>query len=235
MEHVLLLGLIIAAAHAVETATGFGATLLALALGVHLMPLETLFPAVVLLGIVQSAWILARDPRGVAWGELGRRVLPWMGLGLVLGILGRPLVPGYGLEVLLGLFVIAVALRALLAPAAAPGPAAPFLLAGGVFHGLLASGGPLVVHHLGTVIPGKQAFRATLAALWLLLNGAILLSLGAGALASGLRLGAVLLPALALGVLVGERVHTRLAPLPFRRAVNVVLILAGASLLRGAP
>jgi len=57
---VVLLSLIIVAAQIVETVTGFGATVIALALGVHIVPIETLVVALVLIGLLQSLWLVAR-------------------------------------------------------------------------------------------------------------------------------------------------------------------------------
>ena len=45
-----LLGCILVLAHSIETVLGFGSTLIALAFGIHLLPLETLVPMLVVLG-----------------------------------------------------------------------------------------------------------------------------------------------------------------------------------------
>src|SRR5687768_8905546 len=77
---------IVALAFAAEATTGFGATVIALALGIHLFPLGTLLPVFVPLGLFVSAWIVLRGRAHVARPLLLGRILPWMGGGLVLGL-----------------------------------------------------------------------------------------------------------------------------------------------------
>jgi hypothetical protein len=55
-----LLACILVLAHTAETILGFGSTLIALALGAYLLPLETLVPMLVILGLLQSIWLVGR-------------------------------------------------------------------------------------------------------------------------------------------------------------------------------
>ncbi len=235
----LLLVAIVALAHAVETTTGFGATVIALALGVHFVPLPELVVVLVSVGWLQSAWLVARGRRLIEWRLLLARVLPCALLGLGAGVLLRALAAPDALRVTLGAFVVAVALlelgrllrgsRGRTAPRWAQ---AALLTGGGVFHGLFASGGPLVVFALARSGLDKGRFRATLSTLWLALNSVLL----GAAVATGdhsratATLTLTLLPGLVLGVLAGELVHKRVHEHAFRCAVQVVLVLTGVSL-----
>ncbi|MBM3176333.1 MAG: sulfite exporter TauE/SafE family protein, partial [Chloroflexi bacterium] len=71
-----LLGCILVLAHTAETILGFGCTLIALALGVYLLPLETLVPMLVILGLLQSIWLVARWYRHIDWRTLLLQILP---------------------------------------------------------------------------------------------------------------------------------------------------------------
>ncbi len=57
---ILLLALILVLAHLVETTLGFGDTIISLAFGLFLFPLEVLLPALVALAILQSTWLVIR-------------------------------------------------------------------------------------------------------------------------------------------------------------------------------
>ncbi|MBI2058521.1 MAG: sulfite exporter TauE/SafE family protein [Nitrospirae bacterium] len=232
---------IVAVAHAVETITGFGATIIALSAGAFFLPLDSLVVALVLVGWLQSLWLVARGFRHVEWKFLLYQVLPLCGIGFPLGIFGFAKFPQHHLKTALGLFVVAVAAMELLRlrrekvtskelPFAAR---AGLLAAGGFFHGLFATGGPLVVYFASRAILDKSRFRSTLSALWLILNSILILSYLA---TSRLQrepalLAASLLPALAIGILAGEQLHSRVNEVVFRILVQVVLILTGAFLL----
>lgn len=236
-----LLSAIIVAAQVVETVTGFGATVIALALGVHLVPLETLVVALVLVGLLQSAWLVARGFRHVVWRLLLVRVIPACAVGMAAGRLLFDVIGSGRLKIVLGVFVALVAAVELVRLFRAPGDPARFnapvgialLAGGGFFHGLFASGGPLVVYFMSREITDKRAFRATLSVLWLLLNLVLLATWIPGGRVTGvhLLLAAMLLPALAGGILLGELVHARVNEVVFKRTVQVVLLFTGVFLI----
>jgi uncharacterized membrane protein YfcA len=104
-------------------------------------------------------------------------------------------------------------------------------------HGAYGTGGPLVVFVTGRDLDDRRAFRATLAVLWLILNGALVVgfalrgALTGPVLGRSLLLVPVALAALALGNLLAARLRERLF-----RALTAAL-LGGAGfllLLRGA-
>lgn len=235
----LLLALACALAFFVEAALGFGATLLALGLGALLCPLERLLPSVVCLDLFLSGWLLLRDRRAVAWGLLGRRLVPLMGLGLPLGLLSLRWLGGQRALAAFGAFVVVLAGLELARGRRAEARSLPraleaaLLVLGGVVHGLFATGGPLAVYVAGRSLADKSAFRGTLAALWLVLNLGLLVGYAAsGALdrETG-SLVALLAGPLVLGTALGEWAHGRLDPSRFRQAVFGLLLLAGLRLV----
>lgn len=222
-----MLAAVVALAFFVEAVTGFGGTVVTLAVGSFFVPVGRLLPAFLPLNLALSLFVLARDGRAVDRGVLLRRVAPWMLLGLPLGMgLARVL---DGAQGLFGLFVAGLALRDLLRPLAAPPPAPPALLGAGVAHGAWGTGGPLVVWVLGGLGLDKTAFRATLAALWLSLNLVLLAGFARdGALGrESAALSLVLAPGLVAGAVAGQLAHTRLDAGRFRRLVSVGLLVAG--------
>ncbi len=232
------LAAIVALAFGVEAATGFGSTVVALTLGAAHFGLEPLLAVLVPLNLLLSAWILARDRREIAGGFLLKQALPAMGLGLLVGTALVSWLPAEKLAGGFGLFVAALALWQLLQlarPVAPLGTGAQWatLLAGGVAHGLFATGGPLAVVVAQRALPQKTAFRATLATLWLVLNLGVLARLAVRGQLSGASLftSVVLLLPLALGALAGDRLHRVLGRSAFRAAVAVVLLAGGVSIV----
>jgi len=236
----VLLVAIVTLAFATETAIGFGATLLTVALGSLLMPIDELLFAVVPLNLVLSACVALRDRAHIDWRLLFVRIAPAMALGFPLGVLAFARLPLPALQLAFGLFILVLGAlelaRMLRAPATErplPRPLALGLLfIGGIVHGAFATGGPPVVYVCGRTSPDKRAFRGTLAALWIALNGALLAVYAAGShlTAGSLRRSAWLAPGLLLGLVLGEVAHGKLPERTFRITVFAMLVLVGAVL-----
>mgnify|MGYP000703379850 CR=1 FL=1 len=78
----------------------------------------------------------------------------------------------------------------------------------GMTHGLFASGGPLLVYAVSGLQMDKARFRATLAGVWLTLNGVLTIAfLMDGRLQPALPFVAAYIPILVAGVYVGEKLH----------------------------
>jgi len=238
-----LLAAIVFLSFGIEAALGFGCNVLALTMAVHFYPLDTLLPVLVGLNLLVSAYIVLRHRRAIDWPVLLRRVLPLMLLGLPAGMLLLYAGSGGALKLGFGVFVVGLSLIELVRLLIARRSAAPVrplptwqavivLLGGGLMHGLYASGGPMAVYFSSRALPDKGAFRATLSLLWLLLN----LILMVGYVVRGMvtwetaRLWALLLPALALGIVGGEWLHNKVDAWTFRLLI-FALLLAGGSVL----
>lgn len=236
-----LLAIVVAIAYSVEAATGFGATVIAVALGLHLFPLAALLPVIVPLGLVLSASIAWRERAFAERRLLWRRILPLMSIGLAFGLSVFESASNAALQRVFGGFVVAIATLELwrtraAAPVARPLPpaaSAAALLAAGVIHGLFSSGGPLLVYALGRAPIAKRAFRATLSTLWVMM--ATVLST-AYALRGHVDRGtltatAALLPVLGLAFFAGNWLHGRLDEQRFRKLVYALLLAMGLTSL----
>ena len=240
---------VVFAAFTVEAAAGFGATLVTVALGAFALPIELILPAFVPVNVALSATLAARGRADVDVRLLLRGVLPAVAVGMPVGYFGARLGDPRTLKLAFGVFVVALGSFELLRSRAsatastdeastdeaarpiARTTAAGLLGLGGVAHGAFATGGPMIVYVLGrTLGDDKSRFRATLSALWLVLNGALALSYAAdGSLDRGsLARSVTLVPALAAGLWLGERIHARIHGPSFRRGVFALLVAAGA-------
>jgi hypothetical protein len=237
---------IVFAAYAVQTVTGFGSMLLCVTFGAHLLPIRELVTLAVPVSLLQTGYIVVRHRDGVRWKLLLGRVLPLMGLGLGAGFFAVPYLGGDWLKTAFGVMVLVLAARELsllfrarrgeasdLARPIPPAASVAAMLGAGVIHGIYATGGPLLVYAIGREGLPKHEFRSTLSSVWLVLNavlaGGFLLE-GRYSAETGLDL-LILLPAVPLGIVLGEQLHHRVAERPFKIAVFVLLIAAAISLL----
>lgn len=244
----LLLATLVFAAFAVQAVTGFGAVILSLSVGALLLPMDVLLPVLVTSSTALNLWFFVRDRGDVDRRVLVRRVVPFMGTGVALGLLVGPWIETEALSRGFGVLVVGLALWQLAVlrrgaadgepgdPRAADGSAATasaWLLGAGVVHGLVASGGPLLVHALQRERLSPRAFRATLLTIWLLFNVLILADWARqGRFTS--EVVAYLpftLPATALAVIAGDAMHRRLDAGRYRRVVYAVLLVSGVLLL----
>ena len=235
ITNILLLALILVLAHMVETTLGFGDTIIALAFGLFLFPLEVLLPALVALAILQSTWLVIRWHRQVNWRLLLATILPLAAMGMITGIFIRGYANETVLIIVLGVFIMlvsAVELIGLYIRKSAAGPlprylAVPVIVGGGIFHGLFATGGPLIVYYAGREIREPQAFLGTLAVLWLILNVALYATMWIAGSANlqSLQLAAVVLPGFIAGVVIGSFI--KIKELTFKTLTWSVLFIVG--------
>lgn len=237
----LTLCALVALAFLVETAAGFGSMVVALTLGAMWFEVDSLLAWVVPVNMLLSLWLLLRGRRSLDAAFLFKGLLPLMTAGLLIGGALAQFVSGLGLKVAFGALVIVLSLWQLLqmrASAVELPPVRPLarsiaLLSAGVIHGIFGTGGPLAVFVSSRELKDKTAFRSTLSALWLVLNGLLIGRLAwAGTVnAESLKTSAVLLIPLAIGIAAGEWLHNRLAERQFRMAVSSLLVIAGSVLL----
>lgn len=242
-EVVLPLALVCTLAFTIETALGFGATLITVALGSFFLDLSEILPALVPLNLVLSSYLVVRYAKHVERRFLVTRLLPFMALGLPIGIFAFGALDASMLKRAFGVFLVGVSgLELYRMRVASPvkhldaWSERALLVAGGAIHGAFATGGPMAVYVTSRVVEDKNAYRATLSALWTILNLAMLASYGwQGALdgsAAGLAIG--LAPSIAIGMTLGELLHARVPARTFRGIVFGMLAVAGLVLvLRG--
>ena len=234
----LALAALVMVAIALESIVGFGATVLVLSLGTWVLPVTALLPAYIPVNMALSASIAWRDWRHVDGALLARRVLPMAGAGLLVGLSLYRYAARPELQRAFGVMVVLIGLNELRKELSAPvsvvvGRARgnALLLAGGVVHGVFGTGGVLIVAALAGDRLEKRRMRATLAAMWLVMNTAMMVNfIGHGAVgATSLRRSALLLPAVVLGGALGDLVHRRVAERPFRIGMALVMTAAGVA------
>lgn len=226
------------AAYTLRGATGFGAGVVAIPLLALVLPLAVVIPAITALGILASFGQSLREFRYVDWRALRGLALP-SAVGLALGLWLFGALDQALLLRAFASFIIAYGLWSLV-----PHPIAPRLpprllaAASGGAGGLVATlfggmAGPFYVIYLRALALDKRHFRASMSSVLLLLSLVRAGGYGSLGMYGGTAIAALLLfaPAMALGMLAGERWHVRLDQARFERIVAVLLTVSGGALL----
>jgi uncharacterized membrane protein YfcA len=236
-----LAALAVTAAYTVFGLTGFGSAMVAVPLLVQLVPLQFAVPMVLLFDLVGTSLVGLRHWRQVARDEL-RRLLPFMLVGVFIGTTVLTRVSPRWLLIGLGLFVLAMALRSLVAARSAQGAISagwvvPAGVVGGVFSALFGTGGPVYTLYLVRRVPEAERFRATIATV---IFASAVVRLGAfGAMGLWqqpglLRTALLLMPCVLLGAFLGGRLRRRLPDALVKRLLFLCLAGGGFGvLLRG--
>jgi uncharacterized membrane protein YfcA len=238
LPEVLFFGLVIVLSYAIRGSAGFGGVTVPLL--AWILSLKTVAPMVAFLGLLSSLAILRHEARHVVWRDL-RRVMPWCAAGALAGLYFFKTLDARTLALALGVFVLAYGTYSLAItfrpwelrlPMRAVTPVAGIV---GGFVGTIfgSNAGTFFAIYLDLLKHGKTEFRATVAA--------ILLGLGILRVSGYVAVGAydrealiacaAALPLMAVGVLLGNRIHAHLDALRFQRFVALVVIASGVPLV----
>lgn len=244
IETVVLLGALSFAAFTVQTIAGFGASLVIVGVGSLFLPVSHLVVVAVALSPIPTGYVLARHHQHIDKRLLLHEILPMAGIGVVVSLLFlAPWVSSPWVKPALGLWIMAGAgydLLRLVRPDMLVNARPPshyarraWMFAAGLVHGMFATGGPALVYALSKTDIPKSALRSTLMTVWLTLNvGLVVTFLLNGRLdIAGLQHIALVLPAVALAIGVGEWAHHRIPSRPFKLLVSFLLVGTGAVLM----
>ena len=226
---------IVLIAYLVRGICGFGSGLIAIPVLSLLFPLKVAVPLVVMLDYLASAGHGFSNRQSIQWPEIGRLIVPAL-LGVAAGLLIFHRVDAALLARMLGGFVFLYALYALWSPAmprVSGWWAVPAAFSGGAVGTLFGTGGPFYVSYLKARQLDKNAFRATFACVFML-DGAARVTGYVGTAVVDVQLLVLLgisLPVMILGMYLGGRIHTSLSAEVFTRAISILLLASGASLM----
>jgi len=209
--------------------TGFGSALITIPLASHLVPLPFALALFALADLVSAFGVGLENPRNAVRAEW-TRLVPMILAGTAVGVTALVNLPRAVGMLLLGVFVLSFALYSVVSARWA-------LLAGfvgGITSSLFGAGGPPYAIYLSQRGLTKEQFRATL-------GFATMTSISlrvAAFLVTGLLLdarvwiaAAVAAPCAFAGIAVSRRVFRLISRDALLRAVTVVLLVSGASLI----
>lgn len=235
MEWALLVLVTFAAAF-IQSLTGFGSALVAMAVLPTLLGIRTAAPLVALLAGTLEAVLLLRY-RGAVNLRAVWPLLAASALGIPLGVLALAHVQGQAVLVVLGLVIAGYALYGLLNPRLPrldhPAWAGVFGFAAGVLGGAYNTSGPPVVIYASTRGWAPDEFKGTLQGFFLVNDGLVILGhlFGHNLTIQVVQFYAVGLPALLLGAFLGARMDRYLNPALFRKVVLALLLVVGVRLI----
>jgi uncharacterized protein len=231
---------VIVLAYAARGSTGFGAAAAMPLLGL-VIPLKILIPAWTLIGLSAGVTLLGRDRNNIAWRDMAA-LLPTCLLGIGVGLYvfksldASTLARAFGGAVLAyGLYSLWMTFRPRMTWRV-PGKTAAAvagLLGGavGTTFGTMAS--LFFAIYFDAIRMPKDHFRATMSAVLVALG--IVRGLGYFAVDEFNRdvliTFALAVPMMLIGIFIGDRFHSGLSELAFRRVVSGALIASGAALL----
>jgi uncharacterized membrane protein YfcA len=220
--------------------TGFGSGLVTVPLASFLFDLPFVLAVFSVIDGLNAVRVWRAQPKAVSW-EDAKRLLPSciVGVGvatpLLLWLPTRPLLLAFG-----G-FVFAYAVYGLLAPKRLPivGTGWAYLagLISGITSTLFGAGGPPFVIYLGMRPLVGDQFRGTLAVTGVVSIGARIVAFALGGLLSSPKVWIAILlvaPASLVALWIAQRIHTRIPRATMLRGVQLLLCVAGASLVHRA-
>lgn len=240
MVRELLFYLVVFLSNVIQSITGFAGTVLAMPFSVLLVGYDVAKPALNALGLLASVYVVVLCRRSIDRRELLKMtgvMLSGMAAGMYIKrfFTGNPSLLYKTLGVIVIVFALMNIVKSLLRREEKKLPvpvSVALLLAAGVVHGMFVCGGPLLVTYANGKLRDKDAFRGTLSAVWILLNGVLF----AADLHSGLftahtaRLSLISVAVLASALVVGNFVCKKLSRKMFLNLTYILMLLSGISL-----
>ncbi len=239
VPEIVYCGVVIVLFYAARGSTGFGGAAAMPLMGL-VVPIKVLIPAWTVIGLCAGFTLLGRDRKHVCWREMARLLpscLIGIGGGLYLFTTLDPgaLTRGFGLVVLAyGAYSLWGTFRPRTPP---PGSSHVFAHVAEALSGLIgttfgAMASVFFAMYFDMTRMAKEAFRATMTAVLVVFG----LLRGLGYVLVGefgrdvwvMVAGAI--PMMLLGIFIGDRIHSGLSEIAFRRSVSATLIVSGLAL-----
>lgn len=222
-------------AYTVQAITGFAGNLFAMPVGTTLLGLTSSVAILNTMGFLACGSLALINYKHIHWRELAKMVsvmLPFVLIGIWLDTL----LPLSALLKVYGALIVVVGLRGLLAKKQRFLPEwALWIVIGlaGLIQGMFVSGGALLVIYAIQKITDKQQFRATLSAVWMVLNFLYAcIAFGQGSFTSSV-FDVIMwcIPAAIVATLLGQRLQKYLSQERFLKCTYVILLGIGLVLL----
>lgn len=244
MLNLILSGFVVLITHALEAITGFGCTVIAVPFVTALLGMKQGIMIVTILAWLLALYIVVTNFKYVQFKKtllILALMIPTLPVGMYIFRYVDPILFKKGLAIFI-IFVSILNLYKLLNKNSKEEEkdnklskrdkltSVIALLAGGVVHGAISSGGPLVVIYATKALKDKKEFRATLCSVWLTLNTIIIGSYffnNPGFTFTTFTNTLSQLPFLLCGIIVGEIVHNKVNARTFSIIVFSLLLLTG--------
>lgn len=227
--------LVIFLTNIIQGITGFAGTVLAMPPSILLQGIDVAKPILNLLGLFASIWIVV-----ISYKDLNKKefikVMIIMFLGLLAGIYIYSVIPVPILLKIYAVFIILIALKGLLVKKEIELKEwilNSIVFVAGIIHGMFVSGGPLLIIYAAQKFREKSEFRATVSAVWIILNGYLAYSHWQTGLFTSTTITKLcwgIIPLL-LGMIIGNILHKKMSQKMFLLITYILLIISGLTLL----
>lgn len=231
----LLFTLGIFVSNIIQGLTGFAGSLLAMPPSIHLKGLLTAKVAVNTYGLVSSFIIFITNYKNIDW-KAAAKVVVLMIIGLIAGIYLTDIVKSDILLKIYAVFIILVVLKDVFFKGKIEFNDFALIiivLLAGVFQGLFVSGGPLLIIYVSKKFKNTNQIRGTLGFIWIFINGYLMINqIIAGQFTKPNMIVTLIgLPAVFIGVAIGNKLANIIDKDKFMKVVHVLLIISAVSLL----
>lgn len=232
----LLFLLVVFLSNIIQAITGFAGTLLAMPASIKLIGVNEAKGILNIMGLLASILIAVKSYKNVDKKELIKIVLIML-CGVVIGIWLFKKLPTTLLLYGYGIMIILIALKKLFVKKEidlSESVLNLILLFAGIIHGMFVSGGALLVVYAAIVFKEKVTFRSTLSAVWIILNGYMLMNhIHAGYFdGDSIKLVLLCIPFLVCGVMIGTWLHHKMNQGLFMKLTYILLLFSGLMLLK---
>ena len=221
--------------YTVQAITGFAGNIFCMPVGTYTLGLQSSVSILNATGFLACTLLEVLNLRSINWRELGKIVgvmLPFVALGAWLDTV----IPLHALLKIYGLVILAVGIKNLVQKKQTFLPEWALwgvLVAAGLIQGMFVSGGALLVIYAVQKLTDKEQFRATLAAVWSILNFLYAFyQLWAGHFTGEVWLMVLCcIPLIMLATFVGGKLAKRISQERFLKLTYILLLGIGAVLL----
>ncbi len=234
LNNILFL-LIVFLTNIIQAITGFAGTMLAMPFSILLIGINEARAILNVLGLLSCLLICFGNYKNINKKEL-IKIISIMTIGMIIGGFLTKVLPLQFLLKFYGFLILFIALKKLFVKKEfrLPNGLMIFtLLAAGIIHSIFISGGSLLVIYAVNSLKDKNEFRATVAPVWIVLNGILMVTHFKQGFfnTSTIQLTLVSIIPLIAAIYLGNLLHRKIKQESFLKLTYVLLIISGVSII----
>lgn len=234
---IIIFFIVLFVANVIQAITGFAGTLLAMPVSILLLGVNKAKVILNIMTFLSCLCIALKERKYIRYSILGKIIL-FMGIGMAVGVLLFENISLDFLLLLYGILIIAIACKNIFGSrkkkkVVKKSLMTVSLLAAGVIHGMFVSGGALLVIYATSVLKEKKTFRATIAAVWVILNGGLMVSDYIHNCITGEVIKIIVLGIVPLfvAIAIGNKIHDQINQKIFLTITYILLLISGLSII----
>lgn len=231
IRNIIFFLLVILLTNGIQVITGFAGTLLAMPISILLIGLDESKVILNLITLLTCMFIATKDRKHIKF-EVLKKVIIYMGIGMILGIFICRIININILLYVYGAIIILIGIKKLFFKKEIilkDKTINIILILAGVIHGMFISGGSLLVVYMVYKLKNKEEFRATMSSIWIILNLLMLISQTfLGIINRKLIIITIigLVPAI-IGIIIGGQISKKLSKGVFMKVTYLLLLVSG--------